>query len=114
MLASSALWTHLEVQLLVWSLASSQGREPQSPTLLSLSQLRRDLFSLSSLKAEMELQMPSMLSCFLAGREATVPGIDFTFPAAQGAFPPAHIQGRAALISYGGNRLQSESGAPEI
>lgn len=98
-LASSVLWTHVEVQLLVWSSASSQGRQPESPVLLSLSQLCRDLFSLSLLKAEMELQMTSMLSCFLAGWEATVPGIAFAFPAAQGAFPPVHIQGRAALIA---------------
>lgn len=52
----------MQMQLLVWSSASSQGRQPQSPTLLSLSQLHRDLFSLSLLKAEMELQMTSMLS----------------------------------------------------
>lgn len=66
-LVLSVLWTHLEVQVLVWPLASSQGRQPQSLTL------HRDLFSLSLLKAEMELQMTSMLSVSLqAGKQQSL------------------------------------------
>lgn len=64
---------HLEVQILVWPLASSQGKQPQSLTLLSLSQLHRDLFSLSLLKAETELEMASMLSASLqAGKQQSL------------------------------------------